>query len=1190
MKEILDIKGLLMHSFFRCSDSGSHYRDANGKKVASAEAAFDTFLESYLNPIIESGIAPIDILAVWEGGNQRRVRIYRGYKEKRRNKETDPVVEQQLDKLYNYTKSFLLGIGATNVITPTVEADDTIAYLVSSKDTYCTVHTVDHDLVQLHSDTCKVVIKGEYADDEAGFGVPPTLIPVYKAIVGDPSDEYPGVPGLGKAAFKKLLDEYEEDGLLELAEMGYKRNRSELKEIVESGEATKELAKISEHFGQFCTMLQLSTLHPEWCHSTYKRKVIRPEWHRRVPSEQRVLSVLNSTGSEDFYRLYEPYMPVTVLVTKDNVDSVLYSGDFLDDLNERPVAFDYETYDTLQYQGFKDNSDKYVDVLSQKIVGASFTWGKNYQKTVYISVGHSDTENNCDPSVIEDMLEACDKLVAHNASFEETVTYTNFGEDKWREKLFGKIADTTIFASYRDENESSGLKHQSKIYLNYNQTTYEEVVGDKEGMHELTSDEVFSYGADDAIVTAHLYHLNSFVVELEGTRKFMEDHEFVTTSVFSDSFRTGCRIDLEQLSKMSEEDGNDLAEKRKRLRQILEENCTEENVEAADRYMGEISDFEVAKMRASGKSEEEISEKLSDIREKFIAGTKYVPYTEDVIPYNFIPTVKQFQKVFYELDPEWNKPLEIEELRERFPEYEFSSSEDDPRFLGTVAPTKISEEYAIKREFFSPKVKKLMSLVLEAAHQFKQREGNAYSRLKSYVESEVMAAHQKVVASGDELNLDSPVQMAHLLYGKLDLPIRNYTKVDPGSTRDKLGFGGGPSSNNKSVEIALAEDAPEGSWKREVLELVIDIKSIETKFKFYYNPYPNWVRPDTGKIHPQCKNCGTVTKRPSGSSPNILQVKKGPIRSIYLPAEEGHVLVAPDFSGQELRILGSESKDPVILDAYLGENKKDLHSLTASAITPKIAATKKPDIYKQIVYDKDKKVAQDYEQFCKWRASDDETLREFAEFVRNKRAKGVNFLVNYEGGAGTLSTDLLVPKDEAQEFIDGMFALYTHIPKFQEESHKLAALNGMVRTAYGNIRHMTDAIVSRDDGERMRMERQASNYRIQGCAADILKVVVTECHRTGLLEDTGAVIIAPVYDELVCSVPVENLVEFCQRLQKIMDLTPPGHEIPMMSEFSVGFDWFNMVETGTDTSEGTLLKAVEEAAEKRRKLKGEEND
>lgn len=1169
MKDILDVKGLIMHSFFRCKDSGSHLRDRDGKQVATANAAFTTFLDSYMFPIMEF-TPPIDIIAVWEGGNIRRKELYPKYKGNRpKPEEKDPVVEEQLDQLYLTVKDFLLGIGASNVTVPSVEADDAIAYLSKGLKEPHTVHTRDDDLVQLQSNLCQVVAREIFVgSDDWENPTPPELIAMHKAIVGDTSDNYGGVKGMGPAAWTSLLELYGEDGMLELEELVLSRNRKELKQIVEDTEC-KYLEKLETNFNQLCLMHQLASLHPEWCESTHKRKLIKPEWHRRVPSAERVQNCLDKTGNLDRYLELAKFMPDTRLITKQNVDATLYEGDFLDDLNVRPVAFDYETDDPNKYECYRKNNPDFVDVLSSKITGASFTWGDNYQKTIYITVDHLDAENNCDLSVIGDMLEAVDQLVVQNSSFEETVTYRNLGKE-FKEKLFGKMIDTKIMSNYVDENKFTGLKQQSKDRLNYDQASYKETVGEASGMSQITSDEVFSYGADDAIVTAHLYHMYDTILQVENTTEFMHENEFIFNSVFTESFQKGCVIDLEQLEKLRDKDEIELEKSYARLRNLLEENCTEEDLDATEKYMQEITPFEVAKMRDNEKDDEYISNKLQEKRAKFLKGTAYVPYKSEHIPYAFLPTIAQFKKIFIKLAPELNDlDAEAEDYLDNF--------------LNTVAPTKISEEYAVKRDNFPDAVKYLMSLVMAAAHQFKAREGDEYEKLATYVRT-VMKDEGKIVTSGDELNFDSPDQTAQMLYGKLALPIRHYSNVQEDSTRKRLGFGGGPSTNAKAIEIAMAEDAPEGSLEREVLELIMLIKTLQTHFKYYYNPYPNWVSPDDGRIHPQIINCSTTTRRPTGSSPNVLQVKKGLIRSIYLPLEDDHVLVAPDFSGQELRILGSESGDEVLIDAYMGEEKKDVHSLTASAIMPVIANTKRPDIAKHIIYKEGSK-AQSYDQFEEWQ--EDDRYAEFANFVRNKRAKAVNFLVNYEGQANTLSTNLLVSKEEAQDFLDSMFALYPKIPVFQQNTHKIAKAQGYVTTAYGNRRHMTDDIVSKDDGKRMRMERQGSNFRIQGCAADILKKVVTEAYKSGLLESTESTIIAPVYDELVCSVPVKHVVDFCQRLQQIMDLLPPSHVIPMVSEFSIGFDWYNMVEFGTDTSEETVLKSMAKAKEIRAEFKEE---
>lgn len=1165
MKIIFDVKGLIMHSFYRCKDSGSHLRDEQGKAVTTAEAGLATFIDSYLLPVLES-VPAIDIVACWEGGNVRRKELFPDYKKKREEQPKDPVVEEQLSKLYDYVKRLLLNIGATNAIVDTVEADDLIAYIAKNYDGGCMIYTVDADLLQLQEEgRVEVFYRGEYADDFEPK-CPPHLTTIYKTIVGDQSDGYGGVPRLGQKAWEAMVEMYGEDGMAELEEIARTRDRSQFAEIVRDTADEKYLGKILENWRTFCLMYQLAVLHPEWCECTFKRKLIRPKWHRRVPHYGKVQMLLQETGNEPYMaEIEDKVFYQSVLIDARNVDEMLYDGDLLDDLNARPVAFDYETTDENMYECFRVNDSKYVDTLSSKITGASFCWGENYDKVVYINFGHKDAENRCSLQVLEDMLGEIEELVVFNSGFEEVVTAVNLPH--LRDRLFG-VTDAMVMANYVDENERNNLKHRSKHHLNMDQGSYSELMTryDAANMAEITGEQACEYGAEDAIATAHLHHHFQFVMSLEGTLQFCEENEFITSSVFNHAFMVGCNIDWEQLELMRGLRQKELDAAYAELRGILEEGCTEPDEEATEAYMAEVREYEIAKLKDAGKTEEEITEALTRMRERFLEGTVYKPFVERVVEWNFIPTVAKFRDIFEQLN---GGPLEEEE-----------------DYLTTHAPTKISEQFALKRDRWNPDILEFMKLVCEAAHQFKAREGEEYEKLRARA-SEIMASKAKVQTEGTELNFDSPVQSAYLLYGMLALPVRHRSKVNEGSKREELGFPGGPSTDDKAIEIAMAEDAPEGSAERHVLELVREIKNIETQFKYYFRPYPNWRHPDTGRIHPAIRNCTTVTRRPTGVSPNALQVKKGPIRSIYLPCEDDHILIAPDFAGQELRLIASESKDETLIEAFCGEVEKDVHSLTGSAILPGIAKALRPDLVEHIQFRPDNDKAQTYDQFMEWRESDQ--FAEFAEFIRGaKRAKAVNFLVNYEGGASTLSTNILVPQEEAQQMIDDMFALYPGIPKFQEESHRLASLQGYVTTAYGNRRHMTSAIVDKDSGKRMRMERQASNFRIQGCAADILKKVVSEAHRSGLLKDCEAVVIAPVYDELVNSVPIKHAVEFCQRLEKIMNITPPGHRVPMVSEFKLGFDWFNMVEIKRDTREETILAAIAEARAKRTQFKQEQ--
>jgi DNA polymerase I-like protein with 3'-5' exonuclease and polymerase domains len=286
-----------------------------------------------------------------------------------------------------------------------------------------------------------------------------------------------------------------------------------------------------------------------------------------------------------------------------------------------------------------------------------------------------------------------------------------------------------------------------------------------------------------------------------------------------------------------------------------------------------------------------------------------------------------------------------------------------------------------------------------------------------------------------------------------------------------------------------------------------------------------------------------------------------------------YVIVSADWAGQELRILASESRDPVMLDAYLGENKKDIHSVTASGIAPTFFR----QAFFRTQYDLPEEYASvydvTYEDFVLELHSED--LGKPLTKIR-KSAKETNFLMSYLGGYTTLAERLMIPGRLAKEIFAATFARYARIQPWQQEVIEEARRKGYSESVYGSRRHATKDLFSSDDGVRTRMERQLVNHVIQGGAAGILKTVLSEAHRTKLFEETGALLIAPVYDELTSSVPRESVWEYCCRLKAEMELTPPGHAVPMVAEFSVSSEsWGSLVEIGSNFSEADLLGALE---------------
>ena len=157
-----------------------------------------------------------------------------------------------------------------------------------------------------------------------------------------------------------------------------------------------------------------------------------------------------------------------------------------------------------------------------------------------------------------------------------------------------------------------------------------------------------------------------------------------------------------------------------------------------------------------------------------------------------------------------------------------------------------------------------------------------------------------------------------------------------------------------------------------------------------------------------------------------------------------------------------------------------------------------------------------------------------------------------------------------------VFESYGRLAPWQAETIKFARTHGYVTTAYGTWKHVSSDILSKDGGKRSRAERQAVNQTIQGCAADILKCVLTAAEEQKVFHDPRkAVMHAPIYDEIMASVHMDYAFEYCQVMQDIMNVTPPGHAIPMMGEVSIGMNWCDQVELGDRPAERKIIELFE---------------
>lgn len=1180
---VLDIKGLLMHSYHSGKDP-EPLRSEEGKPVNTAGYGLQVFIDRYLTQIL-TGFSPIDIIAVWDGGNAYRKSIYPDYKKHRTEAKEKgcKVAQKELETLLDLAKKFLANIGAINTYVDGVEADDVIALLCEKLECPLMIYTVDADLLKLSSDKVIVSSRDQVSESNTYEGVPYKYITIYKSLVGDDSDGYGGVRGFGPAAMKKLIDLYDIDVLDDLIDMVENKKFDELKQCAED-QKCKLLQLIYDNRSDWQVMYKLAQFHPELCYQVKRNNKIEPLFYTRAPNEDRVKSILAEAKCLHLYEVVEPFIGTFSLADQKNYDSV--TDHFLANLSESPVVgFDFETYDPVKHKPFVEAlSDKakengFVDVLSSIPVGGSFNYGSNLQHTFYVPELHKDTDN-VDNGVEIILRHLVDEwkgpICIHNAAFEEQIAKQAYGVQLERP------IDTMIMSSYVDENKRAGLKGLSKTLLGYTQVGYSDLLAENaaEDMRGLTGEQVLHYGCDDALMSSHLWKLFDLITSLEGVNDFYIEKETATVHVLNTAFETGVKVDYDRMRELQEIDRETVHHGMITIRNLLRENCGQE-VEAHATAFFE-ADYETLRVKTrekgaiKGWSKEKINAELECIRLGYVTDTMYHDYEVVKPSLDFSATPTTVNKVIAIVFP--GDELKLKSL----------SGSAITDFLVQAPPVcERSEKFCDLLAIHAKQLNKAKQFVEEL------QEFNSFC-------AGILVEKMSPITVGDELNLGSPKQLATLLYLKLGLPVRERTQKAKGSFRDVNGLPGTPSTDETSIKAALLFDCPEGDWRRTVLKTVLDVKEAITREGLFYKPYPLWAHPRDGLMHPQFRNCGTVTRRPAGSSPNLLQVSKGNLRTIFIPRHTGHVLIPIDFSGQELRLTGSESKDPTLISCYVGGGTwtdedgmihpvtKDVHSVTSAAFaTDVLMKTLGKEVIAKCLLDSTGFVNYDwFRKVYKWESGRDSLIDELGDLTPDfskvfekvrRMAKVVNFLIIYGGNHFTLARKLGITEEFAERLMTLVFKSYARLAPWQEETIEYAEKFGYVQTAYGNRRHVTDAIMSRDGGAKARMERQAVNATIQSTASDILKLVFNSAYETKLFEETKSVLIAPVYDEVLASVPVHHAVEYIFRAQKIMNVTPPGHAIPMMAEVSIGRNWCDQEELGDNPSEKKIEAAIERA-------------
>ena len=351
--------------------------------------------------------------------------------------------------------------------------------------------------------------------------------------------------------------------------------------------------------------------------------------------------------------------------------------------------------------------------------------------------------------------------------------------------------------------------------------------------------------------------------------------------------------------------------------------------------------------------------------------------------------------------------------------------------------------------------------------------------------------------AGVDLNLNSPRQLATILFDKQQLPVLKKTKTGPSTDADVL-----------EQLAAMGHDAA---------PLILEYRELQKLKSTYVDTLPATINPKTGRIHTTFNQAGAATGRLSSSDPNLQNIpvrtpRGEEIRRGFIPRAGWTFLVA-DYSQIELRLMAHLSGDPAFIEAF--HQGGDIHRQTAALIFNVPADQVTPEM----------------------RAG----------------AKTINFATIYGQGPFALSRQLSISQEDARSFIARYFERFAGVRAFLDRSIALAREQGYVETIFKRRRYIPE-IRDRNFNMRAYGERNAQNSPLQGSAADLIKVAMTRIHHAIREEGLRGRMLLQVHDELVFEVPPEELERLSDlvrsRMEGVVEL-----RVPLVVDLGVGANW-----------------------------------
>ncbi|HNI73890.1 MAG TPA: DNA polymerase I, partial [Accumulibacter sp.] len=356
---------------------------------------------------------------------------------------------------------------------------------------------------------------------------------------------------------------------------------------------------------------------------------------------------------------------------------------------------------------------------------------------------------------------------------------------------------------------------------------------------------------------------------------------------------------------------------------------------------------------------------------------------------------------------------------------------------------------------------------------------------------------QAYALAGQPFNVNSPKQLAEILFGRLGLPVKKKTPS-------------GTPSTDEEVLSELALDYP-------LPKILLEARQLAKLKGTYTDKLPKMINPATGRVHTSYAQAVAVTGRLASNDPNLQNIpvrtaEGRRIRAAFV-APAGSSIVSADYSQIELRIMAHLSEDPRLLAAFAAG--EDVHRATAAEIFGVALAAVTAD--------------------------------------QRRVAKTINFGLIYGMSAFGLARQLDLERGAAQSYIERYFARYPGVARYMASTRESAKQFGYVETVFGR-RLWLPEIRASQAARRQGAERAAINAPMQGSAADLIKTAMIAVQQWLDNERLASRLLLQVHDELILEVPDGELAQVRSELPKRMTEFS-RLRVPLLVDVGVGANW-----------------------------------